>query len=71
MVLTLLPFFQSNLLSLFYVECPGKMSFELERKREEGRKKRKKERKMEKKKENVNKKYSLSSPLSSLYRGGN
>lgn len=46
------------------------MSFELERKRKEGRKKRKKERKMEKK-ENVNKKYSLSSPLSSLYRGGN
>lgn len=48
MVLTLLPFFfQSDLLSLFYVECPLKMSFELERKRKEGRKEEKKKERKE------------------------
>lgn len=48
MVLTLLPFFfQSDLLSLFYVEYLGKMSFELEKKRKEGRKKRKKKERKE------------------------
>ena len=52
MVLTLLSiFFQSNLFSLFYIECPGKISFELKERKKERKKGRKEGRKKERKEE--------------------